>query len=91
MFKYSAEIRLSLSENPTIYTLAFVDIGNAWEDFSHMDPFKLKRSAGLGVRMFMPMLGMLGLDMGYGFDYVDADATAGPRGWEMHFIFGQPF
>ncbi len=91
MFKYSAELRLSLSENPTIYTLAFVDIGDAWEDFSHMDPFKLKRSAGVGVRMFMPMLGMLGLDMGYGFDNAGSDVSAGPRGWEMHFIFGQPF
>lgn len=91
LLKYSAELRLSLSENPTIYGLVFMDLGNSWLDFSYVDPFKLKRSAGVGVRMFMPMLGMLGLDMGYGFDSVNADREPGPRGWEMHFIFGQPF
>ncbi len=91
LFKYSAELRLSLSQNPTIFALVFMDLGNSWLDFSYVDPFKLKRSAGVGVRMFMPMLGMLGLDMGYGFDSAGSDTEPGPRGWEMHFIFGQPF
>jgi outer membrane protein insertion porin family len=91
MMKYSAEIRLLLSENPTIYTLAFMDMGNSWYNFSYVDPFKLKRSAGVGVRMFMPMLGMLGLDLGYGFDSVDFDQDQGPHGWEVTFIFGMPF
>jgi len=90
MLKYSAELRLSLSENPTIYVLAFMDMGNTWLDFSYVDPFNLKRSVGVGVRMFMPMLGMLGLDMGYGFDSVESEEP-GPHGWELHFIFGQPF
>jgi outer membrane protein insertion porin family len=56
-----------------------------------VDPFKLKRSAGVGVRMFMPMLGMLGLDLGYGFDSVDVDQSKDPHGWEVTFIFGMPF
>jgi outer membrane protein insertion porin family len=91
MLRYSAELRLSLSENPTVYTLAFMDMGNAWLDFSYVDPFKLKRSVGVGVRMFMPMLGMLGLDLGYGFDSVEIDTDGDPHGWELHFIFGMPF
>ncbi len=90
MLKYSAELRLSMSENPTIYALAFMDMGNSWLDFSYVDPFNLKRSLGVGVRMFMPMLGMLGLDLGYGFDSVEG-GEPGPHGWELHFIFGQPF
>jgi len=89
LFKYSAELRLSLSESPTIYTLAFLDMGNLWSGFEQADPFNLKRSVGGGVRMFMPMLGMLGLDAGYGFDEVLGDDD-GP-GWEVHFIFGQQF
>lgn len=89
MLKYSTELRLMLSENPTIYTLAFMDMGNAWLNLSYVDPFNLKRSAGVGVRMFMPMLGMLGLDLGYGFDPVMSES--GPHGWEIHFIFGLPF
>ena len=91
MLKYSAEFRLSLSENPTIYLLTFVDMGNSWLDFSQVDPYSLKRSAGIGVRLYMPLLGMLGLDAGYGFDSVQTDRGTGPRGWEVHFIFGQPF
>ena len=88
MLKYSAEIRFSLSQNPTIYTLVFMDMGNSWADFSQVDPFDLKRSLGVGVRMFMPLLGLLGLDAGYGFDSIQGD-TSGP-GWEVHFIFGRP-
>ncbi|MBA7595799.1 Outer membrane protein assembly factor BamA [subsurface metagenome] len=90
MLKYSTELRLSLSDNPTIYVLAFMDMGNTWLNFSYVDPFNLKRSVGMGVRMFMPMLGMLGLDLGYGFDSVESEEP-GPHGWELHFIFGQPF
>ena len=91
LLKYSAELRLSLSASPTVYALAFADMGNTWFDLSHADPFNLKRSVGVGVRLFMPMLGMLGLDIGYGFDSVSTDRTGGARGWETHFIFGQPF
>ena len=91
MLKYSAELRVSLSESPTVYALAFMDMGNTWLDFSYVDPFKLKRSLGFGVRLFMPMLGMLGLDLGYGFDQVESDRQQRPHGWELHFIFGAPF
>ena len=91
MLKYSAEMRLLFSENPTVYVLAFFDMGNTWRDFSYVDPFRLKRSVGVGVRMFMPMLGMLGLDFGYGFDHAEGDREPGPHGWELTFIFGTPF
>ena len=91
MLKYSLEFRLSLSENPTIYALTFAEAGNVWEDFNSVDPFELKRSAGVGVRLFMPMLGMLGYDMGYGFDNVGNFENDGARGWEHHLIFGMPY
>jgi len=107
MMKYSLEFRLSLSENPTIYTLSFLDMGNVWTDFNVLDPFDLKRSAGMGVRVFIPMLGMLGYDIAYGFDSTVFDASekcypvslndcnneikSEPHGWEYHIIFGMPF
>jgi outer membrane protein insertion porin family len=95
MMKYSLEFRLLLSENPTIYTLSFFDMGNVWSDFNVMDPFDLKRSAGVGVRVFIPMLGILGYDIGYGFDTTDYDTYRNgqtePHGWEHHLIFGMPF
>ena len=69
----------------------FAEVGNVWKDFSSIDPFDLKRSAGIGVRLFMPMLGMLGYDIGYGFDNVGSFTNDGPKGWEHHLIFGMPF
>jgi len=68
--KYSAEVRYPFSLNPssTIYGLAFFDAANAWDNFKSFNPFQLKRSAGLGVRIFLPMFGLLGLDYGVGFD-----------------------
>ena len=68
--KYSAEIRypFSLSPTSTIYGLAFVDAANGWNNFKEYNPFKLNRDAGLGVRLFLPMFGLLGLDYGVGFD-----------------------
>ena len=94
MLKYSLELRASLSANPTIYALSFFDMGNVWSGFDVLDPFNLKRSAGLGIRVFIPMLGMLGYDIGYGFDATDYNINLGksePHGWEYHFIFGMPF
>ena len=95
MLKYSLELRLSLSENPTIYTLSFFDMGNVWSGFDVLDTFDLKRSAGVGVRVFIPMLGMLGYDIGYGFDTTNYDTfyngTKEQHGWEYHLIFGMPF
>ncbi len=89
LMKYSMEFRLSLSENPTIFALAFAEAGNVYDDFDKTDPFKLMRSAGVGIRLFMPMLGVLGYDMGYGFDNLPNEND--PHGWEHHLIFGMPF
>ena len=78
---------LMLSTSATIYPLAFVEAGNAWTSVSRFSPFDLKRSAGVGVRIFLPMLGMMGIDWGYGFDKVFG--TKG--GSNFHFVLGQEF
>lgn len=90
MMKYVSELRVSLSENPTVYGVIFGEMGNVWRDFSEADPFEMKKSAGFGIRMFMPMLGMLGFDLGYGFDDVQATERS-PEGWRFHILFGMPF
>lgn len=83
--KYTAEIRYPVSLNPsaTIYLLSFVEAGNTWLDFKAFNPFKMYRSAGFGVRVFLPMFGMLGLDWGYGFDAVPN--LAGANKGQFHF------
>ncbi|MCT4615176.1 MAG: outer membrane protein assembly factor BamA [Marinifilaceae bacterium] len=88
--KFTAEVRypLSLAQSATIYALAFAEAGNAWYDFEDFQPFNLKRSAGVGLRIFLPMFGLLGIDWAYGFD----DATrAGQNGSQFHFVIGQQF
>ena len=89
MFKYSLELRYQFSDSPTIYGFVFGDAGNVWEDFDSVDVFDLKRSLGIGFRIYMPMLGMLGYDVGYGFDSIYEDSN-NPSGWEHHLIFGMP-
>lgn len=76
--KNTLELRypLSLNPNSTIYGMAFVEAGNAWLKFRDYSPFDLKRSAGVGVRVFLPMFGLLGLDWGYGFDTIPGVPTA---------------
>ena len=69
--------------------MAFAQAGNAWQDFESYNPFDLKRSAGMGVRIFMPAFGLLGIDFGYGFD--NPTGANEPNGWETHFIIGQQF
>jgi len=94
LFKYSLEYRVPISQEPTIYGLIFAEAGNVWKDLKRTDPFDLRRSAGFGVRFFMPALGMLGVDLGYGFDDIDPEGYPGygkPEGWKTHFIFGMPF
>jgi len=88
IMKYSLELRFLLSDNPTLYALSFFEMGNAWLNTDVLDPFELKRSAGVGIRIFIPMLGKLGYDIGYGFDKW---ATDKPFGWKHHLIFGMPF
>ena len=73
----------------TIYALAFVEGGNAWTDIKSFNPFDMKRSAGVGVRVFLPMIGMMGLDWAYGFDPVYGTRQYG--GSQIHFILGQEF
>ncbi|MCG8575244.1 MAG: BamA/TamA family outer membrane protein [Flavobacteriales bacterium] len=75
--KYSMELRYPLSLNPqaTIYGLAFAEAGNTYEGFSKFDPFNVKRSAGFGARVFLPMFGMLGVDFAWGFDPLDPGAS----------------
>ena len=87
--KYTAEIRYPVSLNPsaTIYLLSFVEAGNTWVDFKTFNPFKMYRSAGFGVRVFLPMFGMLGLDWGYGFDEVPN--IAGANKGQFHFSINQ--
>ena len=88
MTKYTLEMRYPLSLNPqaTIYALTFLEAGNCWLGFNNFDPFDVKRSAGLGVRIYLPMFGLLGLDWGYGFD--DVYGTTGNNHSQFHFSIG---
>lgn len=89
--KYTVELRYPISLKPqaAIYVLAFLEAGNAWRNADEFNPFNVHRSAGVGARMFLPMLGMLGVDWGYGFDKVPGRPDA--NGGEFHFIIGMPF
>jgi len=89
--KYIAELRypVTQSQSATIYGLVFAEAGNAWTEFNEYDPFSLKRSAGVGIRLFLPMLGLVGFDYGYGFDIPLNEKTGG--GWQPHVILGQQF
>ena len=91
ILKFSFELRYLISNNPTMYILGFAEAGNVWLDKSYLDMFDLKRSAGIGFRLFMPMLGMLGYDIGYGFDKFNIGLQEIKGGFEHHFIFGMPF
>ena len=88
MTKYTLELRYPLSLNPqaTIYALTFLEAGNCWLGFKNFNPFDVKRSAGVGVRIFLPMFGLLGLDWGYGFD--DVYGTTGNNHSQFHFSIG---
>ena len=78
-----------LQPSSTIYALAFLEAGNAWKDLKSFTLFDLKRSAGFGVRIFLPMIGMMGIDWAYGFDPVWGTRDYG--GSNFHFIIGQEF
>ena len=88
--KLSMELRYPLMLQPTstIYLLTFMDAGNAWSEFNDFDPFSLKRSVGAGVRVFLPMIGLIGVDYGYGFD---TPYVAGEGGSNFHLVIGQEF
>jgi outer membrane protein insertion porin family len=79
-----------LNPSASIYGLAFFEGGAAFDNFRDFSPFELNRSAGLGLRIFMPAFGLLGIEFGYGFDPIPG-TNLGPNGWETHFIIGQQF
>lgn len=86
--RFTLELRYPfLLGNTTIYGLGFIEAGNAWTDTSKFNPFDMKRSAGLGVRIFLPMVGLMGIDWAYGFDKVYGQKG----GSQFHFILGQEF
>ena len=89
--KFSLEMRhpITLKQLASIYVLAFVEGGNSYDGFRNYNPFNLKRSAGAGLRIFMPAFGLLGIDFGYGFDPTIIGTER--NGWETHFIIGQQF
>ena len=85
--KFTVELRypLVLQPSSTIYALAFAEGGNCWTDIRDFNPFQIKRSAGVGVRIYLSMIGMLGIDWGYGFDDDDYGGS------QFHFVIGQEF
>lgn len=89
--KFSLELRypLTLKGAATIYALAFAEAGSSYNNFTEYNPFRLQRSAGFGLRVFMPAFGLLGIDFGHGFDAVPG--LTQKNGWETHFIIGQQF
>lgn len=91
--KFSLELRYPLTLKPeaTIYGLVFAEGGNAWSEFENYNPFNIKRSAGFGVRVFIPMMGLLGFDFGYGFDKADFNPNKIIGGWHPSFVLGQQF
>ncbi len=89
--KFTLEMRypITLKPSATIYALSFLEAGNAGMSFQSYVPFKLHRSAGVGVRIFLPMFGLMGIDWGYGFD--DVPGVSGAAGSQFHFVIGQQF
>lgn len=91
--KYTCELRFPVTNSPSasIYLQAFVEAGNAWVATRNFNPFELKRSAGAGVRLFLPMFGLLGLDYAYGFDWKTLNPGLTTKPGQFHFFIGQQF
>ena len=89
--RYSAELRYAINLNPasTVYALGFLEAGNSWDSFDYFNPFSVKRSVGIGVRITIPMMGLMGLDYGWGLDEIPANPDA--NGGQFHFSIGQNF
>lgn len=87
--KFTLELRypITLNQSATVWALAFMDAGNCFSDIRDYNPFNLKRSAGVGVRIFLPMFGLLGIDWGWGFDKINGSNQYG--GSQFHFVLGQ--
>ncbi len=88
--KFCAELRypITLTPQSSIYVLTFFEAGNAWQDIKIFNPFQMVRSAGVGARIFLPMIGMLGIDWAYGFDQIPGSPGSG--GSNFHFVIGMP-
>ena len=90
--RFTLELRYPfMLGNTTIYGLAFLEGGNAWADVKKFNPFDIKRSAGIGVRIFLPMVGLMGIDWAYGFDKVFNGSSWSKGGSNFHFVLGQEF
>jgi outer membrane protein insertion porin family len=89
--KYTVELRYPIILKPSsqIYVLGFLEGGNGFESWRKFSPFNIKRSAGFGVRLYLPVVGMLGIDWGYGFD--PANGKTQKSGSQFHFVLGQQF
>ncbi|WP_088323904.1 outer membrane protein assembly factor BamA [Polaribacter tangerinus] len=89
--KFQLELRYSITDAPSasIYTLGFLEAGNSYNNFNEFNPFEVKRSAGLGIRIFMPAFGLLGIDFAHGFDPLPGQIEK--SGWQTHFIIGRQF
>ena len=91
--KFSLELRypISLKPSASVFALSFLEAGNGFDDFKDYNPFNAKRSAGIGVRVFMPAFGLLGIDFGYGFDRTNYSNSNQRSGWQTHFVICQQF
>lgn len=89
--KYSIELRypITLNQSASIYALSFLEAGASFDKFKQFNPFTLQRSAGVGLRVFMPAFGLLGIDFAHGFDAIPGETIK--SGWQTHFIIGQQF
>ncbi len=90
MIQTTAEFRFPILANPTMFGLIFAEAGNTWEDLDSTDPFDLLRSVGIGARLYMPMVGLLGVDYAYGFDQLDEYGRK-YGAWKPQFVFGRSF
>jgi outer membrane protein insertion porin family len=88
MFKFTAELRVPIAPNPTIFGLFFMEAGNVWENFDETNLQDLRRGIGIGVRLFMPMIGIIGVDFGYGLDHFTPFGFRKGQ-WKTHFQFGR--
>jgi len=89
--KFSLELRhpITLKGQTKIFAMVFLEGGASYNNFKEFNPFNIKRSAGVGLRLFMPAFGLLGIDFGHGFDPIPGETRK--NGWETHFILGQQF
>ena len=98
MIKFGSEFRVPFAENPVVYGLIFAEMGNVWSSVDLMErlslprngPLDMKRSVGAGIRFYMPMIGLLGFDIGYGFDRINSNGELEPA-WKTTLTFGQQF